>query len=40
MSHVFSPRAKKVKPQEMMDMGYVEEMGKSGFFDKHWTTKR
>jgi NitT/TauT family transport system substrate-binding protein len=34
------PRAKKVKPQEMMDMRYVEEMEKSGFFDKLWASKR
>lgn len=30
------PRAKKVKPQELMDMRYLDEMGKSGFFDKLW----
>ena len=33
-------RAKKVKPQELMDMRYVEEMEKSGFFDKIWSGKR
>ena len=34
------PRAKKVEPQELMDMRYVEEMEKSGFFDKLWASKR
>jgi len=34
VTHVFSHCAEKVKPQGMMDMRYVEEMGKSGFFDK------
>ena len=34
------PRAKKVKPQELMDLRYVEEMEKSGFFDKLWASKR
>ncbi len=29
-------RAKKLKPQELMDMRYVDEMEKSGFFDKLW----
>lgn len=33
------PRAKKVKPQDLMDMRYVEEMEKSGFFDKLWAKK-
>jgi len=33
------PRAKKVKPQELMDMRYVEEMEKSGFLDKLWAKK-
>lgn len=33
------PRAKKVKPQELMDMRYVEEMEKSGFFDSLWAKK-
>jgi len=40
MTHAFSHCAKKVKPQEMMDMRYVEEMEKSGFFDKLWAGKR
>lgn len=34
------PRAKKVKPQELMDMRYVEEMEKSGFFNKLWSGKK
>ena len=28
------PRAKKVKPQDLMDLRYIDEMEKSGFFDK------
>ncbi len=34
------PRAKKVKPQELVDRRYLEEMEKSGFFDKLWTERR
>ena len=34
------PRAKKVKPQDLMDRRYLDEMEKSGFFDKLWTEKR
>lgn len=30
------PRAKKVKPQDLMDLRYLEEMEKSGFSDKLW----
>jgi NitT/TauT family transport system substrate-binding protein len=30
------PRAKKVKPQEMIDTRYLDEMEKSGFFDHLW----
>jgi len=30
------PRAKSVKPQDLVDMRYVEEMEKSGFFDQIW----
>lgn len=32
-------RAKKVKPQDLMDMRYVEEMEKSGFLDNLWAKK-
>ncbi len=32
-------RAKKVKPQDLMDMRYVEEMEKSGFMDSLWAKK-
>jgi ABC-type nitrate/sulfonate/bicarbonate transport system substrate-binding protein len=32
-------RAKKVKPQEMVDSRYLDEMEKSGFFDQLWTRK-
>jgi len=34
------PRAKGVKPQEMMDTRYLEEMEKSGFLDKLWAAKK
>jgi hypothetical protein len=30
------PRAKKVKAQEMIDMRYIDEMEKSGFFEQIW----
>ena len=33
------PRAKKVKPQELIDTRYLEEMEKSGFFDQLWGKK-
>ena len=34
------PRAKTVKPQEMVDSRYLEEMEKSGFFDQLWGGKK
>ena len=34
------PRAKSVKPQEMVDTRYLDEMEKSGFFDQIWAGKR
>ncbi len=34
------PRAKTVKPQEMIDMRYLDEMEKSGFFEQLWGGKR
>jgi len=34
------PRAKTVKPQEMVDTRYLDEMEKSGFFDQIWASKR
>ncbi len=34
------PRAKKVKAQDMIDTHYLDEMEKSGFFDKLWASKR
>jgi NitT/TauT family transport system substrate-binding protein len=34
------PRAKNVKPQEMVDTRYLDEMEKSGFFDQLWSGKR
>jgi hypothetical protein len=33
-------RAKTVKPQEMVDTRYLDEMEKSGFFDQIWAGKR
>jgi NitT/TauT family transport system substrate-binding protein len=33
------PRAKNVKPQEMIDTRYLVEMEKSGFFDQIWAKK-
>jgi len=33
------PHAKKVKPQEMIDSRYLDEMEKSGFFDQLWAKK-
>jgi len=33
------PRAKKVKPQELIDTRYLDEMDKSGFFDQLWAKK-
>ena len=33
------PRAKKVKPPELIDNRYLEEMEKSGFFDQIWGKK-
>ena len=34
------PRAKTVKPQEMVDTRYLDEMGKTGFFEKLWGDRR
>jgi NitT/TauT family transport system substrate-binding protein len=34
------PRAKNIKPQEMVDTRYLDEMGKSGFMDQIWAEKR
>jgi ABC-type nitrate/sulfonate/bicarbonate transport system substrate-binding protein len=33
------PRVKKIKPQELIDLRYLDEMEKSGFFDKLWARK-
>ena len=30
------PRARAVKPQELIDSRYLDEMEKSGFFDQLW----
>ncbi len=34
------PRAKKVKVQDLIDRRYLEEMEKSGFFEKIWSGKK
>jgi NitT/TauT family transport system substrate-binding protein len=34
------PRAKTVKPQEMVDTRYLDEMEKSGFFEQIWAGRR
>jgi NitT/TauT family transport system substrate-binding protein len=34
------PRAKTVKPQEMMDTRYLDEMEKSGFMDQLWAGRK
>ncbi|MBI2360989.1 MAG: ABC transporter substrate-binding protein [Deltaproteobacteria bacterium] len=34
------PRAKKIKPQEIVDTRYLDEMEKSGFLDQLWSAKR
>jgi NitT/TauT family transport system substrate-binding protein len=33
------PRAKKIKPQELIDTRYLDEMEKTGFFDQLWAKK-
>ncbi|MBI4523476.1 MAG: NrtA/SsuA/CpmA family ABC transporter substrate-binding protein [Deltaproteobacteria bacterium] len=33
-------RAKKVKPQDLIDSRYLDEMERSGFFDRLWAVKR
>ncbi|MBI3059644.1 MAG: hypothetical protein HYY81_10125 [Deltaproteobacteria bacterium] len=34
------PRAKKAKPQDLIDLRYLDEMEKGGLFDKLWASKR
>lgn len=34
------PRARKVKPEDLIDRRYIDEMEKSGFFDKLWADKK
>ncbi len=34
------PRAKGVKPQELVDSRYLDEMEKSGFFDRLWAERK
>jgi NitT/TauT family transport system substrate-binding protein len=34
------PRAKTVKPQEMVDTRYLDEMEKSGFFEQLWAARK
>jgi hypothetical protein len=33
------PRAKKLRPQDVVDRTFLESMEKSGFFDKLWAGK-
>ena len=33
------PRAKNIKPQDMVDRRYLDDLEKNGFFDKLWGTK-
>jgi hypothetical protein len=33
------PRAKAVKPQEMLDTRYLDDMDRSGFFEQIWAKK-
>lgn len=33
------PRAKKIKPQDLVDRRYLDSLNKSGFFDKLWAGK-
>ena len=33
------PRAKTIKPQDMIDRRYLDDMAQSGFFDKLWANK-
>jgi hypothetical protein len=39
IAHI-DPRAKTVKPQEMVDTRYLDEMNKSGFMDQLWGGKK
>lgn len=34
------PRAKTVKPQQIVDSRYLDDMEKSGFFDRLWASKK
>ena len=34
------PRAKKIKPQDLVDSRYLDEMQKGGFFDQLWGGKK
>jgi len=33
------PRAKNIKPQDMVDRRYLDDLEKNGFFDKLWGSK-
>jgi ABC-type nitrate/sulfonate/bicarbonate transport system substrate-binding protein len=33
------PRAKSIKPQDLIDRRYLDDMAKSGFFDRLWANK-
>ncbi|MBI2999580.1 MAG: hypothetical protein HYY46_14190 [Deltaproteobacteria bacterium] len=34
------PRAKKLQPEDLVDRRYLDEMERSGFFEKLWAEKR
>jgi len=34
------PRAKNIKPQELVDSRFLDEMEKSGFFDRLWGERK
>jgi hypothetical protein len=33
------PRAKTIKPQDLIDRRYLDDMAKSGFLDRLWSNK-
>jgi hypothetical protein len=33
------PRAKSIKPQDLIDRRFLDEMAKNGFFDKVWASQ-
>ena len=39
VSGKLDPRAKKIRPQDLVDRRYLDSFQKSGFFDKLWAGK-